>query len=221
MSCEETRPKLDEYVDGELAPADLHALELRLAGCAACREEERALRSLLARAAALPRQVRPDRDLWPGIAEEIGRPRRLLAFPTPTLAWTGGLAAAAALLVAVLAGRDPSSGVPTPGTAGPASASPAFVAQSPEAELREAEADYERATKALLAALEAHRDQLAPETLESVEANLAVIDRAVSEVRAALLRDPSNPELTRMLAATQRKKVDVLQRVVKLSTSRL
>jgi hypothetical protein len=43
----------------------------------------------------------------------------------------------------------------------------------------------------------------------------------VSEVRAALLRDPGNPELTRMLAATQRKKVDVLQRVVKLSASRL
>jgi hypothetical protein len=163
--------------------------------------------------------VRPERDLWPEIAEEIGRPRRVLGFPVRTAAWGGGLAAAAALLVAVLAGRGPAP--VDPAVASDPTREPAYAAASPEAELREAEADYERATKALLAALEAHREQLAPLTLESVEKNLAVIDRAVSEVRAALLRDPGNPELTRMLAATQRKKVDVLQRVVKLSTSRL
>ena len=48
-----------------------------------------------------------------------------------------------------------------------------------------------------------------------------MIDEALGEVRAALDKDPGNPELTRMLAATHRKKVDVLRRVVKLSTSKL
>jgi hypothetical protein len=38
-------------------------------------------------------------------------------------------------------------------------------------------------------------------------------------VRSALRRDPENPELTRMLAATHRRKVDVLRRVVKLTTT--
>jgi hypothetical protein len=37
-------------------------------------------------------------------------------------------------------------------------------------------------------------------------------------VRQALKKDPTNPELTRMLASTHRKKVDVLRRVVRFST---
>jgi hypothetical protein len=38
-------------------------------------------------------------------------------------------------------------------------------------------------------------------------------------VRQALVTDPSNPELNQMLVATYRKKVDVLRRVVRLSTA--
>jgi hypothetical protein len=95
------------------------------------------------------------------------------------------------------------------------------VAASPEASLRDPEADYERAAASLLAVLEAQRERIDPDTLRQVDENLAVIDEAVREVRAALDREPDNPELTRMLAATQRKRVNVLQRVVKLSTSRL
>jgi hypothetical protein len=104
---------------------------------------------------------------------------------------------------------------------GKASPAPILAAASPESLLQGAEDDYERATRALLAALEEHREELGPETLKNVERNLAVIDEALREVRAALDANPGNPELTRMLAATHRKKVDVLQRVVKLSTSRL
>jgi anti-sigma factor RsiW len=217
MTCEDVLARLDDYVDGECPAAELHEIELHLASCASCREEERALRSLLREAAALPKVAHPERDLWPEIAAEIKTRPRLLAFPSrPAIGI--GLAAAAALLLAFVMLRDdsgPGSGPVVP------SAQPTFVAASPEATLREAEGDYERATQALLATLEEHRDQLAPETLKSVGANLAVIDEALKEVRAALEKDPGNPELTRMLAATHRKKVDVLQRVVKLSTSRL
>jgi len=223
MTCEDFRARLDDYVDGELEITALHEMELHLASCAACRSEERELRALLAQAAALPRLASPERDLWPEIATEISRPRLVLGFPARQAAWGGGLlAAAATLLIALLVGRGPLPG-PTPDStlASAPSPTPELAAASPEAALREAEADYEQATKALLAALAAHRDQIAPLTLESVEKNLAVIDRAVGEVRAALVEDPGNPELTRMLAATQRKKVDVLRQVVKLSTSRL
>jgi hypothetical protein len=37
-------------------------------------------------------------------------------------------------------------------------------------------------------------------------------------VRQALAKDPENPELNRMLVSTHRKKVDVLRRMVRLST---
>jgi len=81
------------------------------------------------------------------------------------------------------------------------------------------ERDYQAATSALLAALQSRKAELAPDTLASVEHNLAVIDEALAEVRGALEKDPGNPDLNRMFVATHRKKVDVLRRVVKLSTA--
>jgi hypothetical protein len=218
MTCPDVRDRLDDYVDGELGASEVHQVELHVASCPACREEEQALRALLREAAALPRVARPARDLWPEIEGELRARPRLFSFPRyrPLAA---GLAAAAALVVAFGVLRDRPGRSPAPG--GSPSAGPSFVAATPEGTLREAEADYERATRALLEALEEHRESLAPETLKSVAENLAVIDRALEEVRAALEKEPGNPELTRMLVATHRKKVDVLQRVVKLSTSRL
>ncbi len=85
--------------------------------------------------------------------------------------------------------------------------------------LAQAERDYEAAANALLAALQQRRRALTPETIAGVQQNLQVIDRALVEVRQALAKDPRNPELNRMLVATHRKKVDVLQRVVRLSTT--
>ena len=46
-----------------------------------------------------------------------------------------------------------------------------------------------------------------------------MIDRALAEVREALVKDPESPELNRMLVATHKKKVDVLRRVVHLTTA--
>jgi hypothetical protein len=217
MTCTDVRERIDDYVDGELASPELHEVELHLASCAACREEERELRALLAHAAALPKAVTPPRDLWTDISREIASRPRVLPF-VPRRVLYGGLAAAAALVVALVV---PHGGPRPQEPAGAASTAPAFAAAHPENELRDAEADYDRATNALLATLQDHRDQLAPETIKSVEQNLAVIDEALREVQAALDKDPGNAELTRMLAATHRKKVDVLRRVVKLSTNKL
>ena len=74
-------------------------------------------------------------------------------------------------------------------------------------------------SQALLEALQQRRARLQPEDLAAVEANLDVIDRALAEVRQALARSPESPELGRMLVSTHRKKVEVLSRVVKLSTA--
>ena len=229
MSCDEVQDRLDDYVDGEVPAAELHEIELHLATCAACRDEERLLRAVLAHARALPREKTPPRDLWVGIAERIaaGETERanVLRFFPRRLAGAGGwalLGAAAALLAALAFGlfssRRPAE---APRIAGRPS-SPAAPAARPvstgSSPLLDAEVDYEKATAALMNALEQRRSSLSPETLKNVEENLATIDRALAEVRLALEKDPTNPELTRMLASTHRKKVDVLRRVVRFST---
>ena len=220
MTCQQMDERLDDYVDGALDGAAARDVEQHLASCADCRAAERATRRLLAHAAALPRSVAPPGDLWPGIDRRIARRglADLLGWRQPWL-----LASAAAVVLAVLAGvawRGAPEGVRAvaiPSAAGP-SLAPVSAAPVPEPALAEAEREYEAAAKALLAVLEQHRGRMAAADLARVEDNVAVIDRAVAEVRAALAKDPVNPELNRMLVATHRKKVDVLRRVVRLST---
>jgi anti-sigma factor RsiW len=198
-SCHDVMDRLDDHVDGALAEREAADLESHLAACAACREEARRLRALLAGAAALPREMEPRRDLWPGIAARIaalgsaGRPGRSW--------WTPAALAAAAAVLMALAAQLPRQGP------GPEVAPVPVAAHSPADPLQAVEADYERAAATL-----------APETMASVERNLAVIDEAMAEVRAALRQDPRSRELRHMLVSTHRKKLDVLRHVVKLST---
>jgi len=221
MTCHELDLLLDDWLDGALAGAKARELESHLAGCAPCRDRERQLRQLLAHAAALPRSMAPPRDLWPGIAERIERGSAWSAF---LASWQPvALAAAAAVVIGLAAFLWNGSGPAAVRTLAMPSASPQLRAVTntgiADPVLAAAARDYEQAAGALLEALQRRRAVLPAEDLARVEANLEVIDRALEEVRQALVKDPASPELNRMLVATHRKKVDVLRRVVRLSTA--
>ncbi len=219
MTCESVTERLDDYVDGSLGEAEFQEIELHLHDCAACRREERELRGLLAAAAALPPELAPARDLWPEIAQRIGAPARVVPFRRrwPS-AGPAALAAAAAVLLALgtlVLRRQPAT---QPATQPAALAGHLVTAATTteDASLGQAGADYVRATADLMTALEARRPTLAPETLKVVDENLKIIDEALTALREALKKDPQNGQLAHMLAATHRKKVDVLRRVMKL-----
>jgi len=225
MICQELDDRLDGWVDDTLPEAEKREAEAHLATCADCREQERRLRQLLTHASALPRSVSPPRDLWPGIAERIERRR---AWSWPRLeAWQPALAVAATVVIAlgaVLFGRQSPAPapvhtvvIPSPAISDPVRLHPAAVEMDPG--LVAMESDYQAAANALLEALLARKDEMEPETLASVQRNLAVIDEALGEVHRALEKDPNRPELGRMLVSTHRKRVDVLRQMVKLSTA--
>lgn len=215
-TCEQMTGLLDDYVDGQLDEAGLQEVELHLRDCAACRDEERHLRALLARLAALPDGLEPGRDLWPGIAARLSE-RRVLSFRRhigKVRAWVlPALASAAALLVALTLWRGRE--VPVAPTRGQATL-PAALGS--DRGLSAAQADYARAASDLMKVLNARRDTLPPETVQGVEANLHTIDEALGQIRVALQQDPDNPQLARLLTTTHRRKVAFLQQVVKLST---
>ncbi len=219
MKCHEALDRLDDLVDAALPEEERLAVEAHLGSCPGCRREEQRLRAILGEAQALRRERTPPRDLWPEIAREIGAGNVVsgdFARPKAPRRWVPALAAAAALLAVVTTvALLHEGGVPfaAPG-AGTATAVPVSGGQ---VELLDAEQGYARATAELLAALAERGDSLSPETRASVERNLAGIDQALKEIRDALEKEPGNRDLTRMLASTHRKKVDVLRRVVKLS----
>jgi len=218
MRCDEVRELLDDHVDGGLHRNERDSVARHLLDCPACREEERTLLALLAGAAALPRELAPARELWPGIAERLrptllAFPRRMPPFRPLTLAAAAVLIALSSALTWRIARRQDAplalrAGAPAQGR---------LIALLPASGLLEAETEYARATSELLQALEDRRESLAPETLVAVEQNMRAIDEALKSLREALQSDPGNQELTQLLAGTHKRKVEALRRVVRLS----
>jgi anti-sigma factor RsiW len=219
MTCEQVRDALDDYVDGLLPEAEFQEVELHLASCAECRQQERVLRSLLAQAAALPPEMGPGRDLWPELAARLrGAEGARGVVVRPAVArWMrpAALAAAAAVLIALSASLWKRGSAPAPVTP-MGTLQPAAMGQA-STSLLEAEREYARATAALMAALDQQKDTLPPETRATLDANLKTIDDALAEVRTALQKDPGNAQLAHLLTSTHQKKLDALQRVVRLN----
>lgn len=233
---EEIQSRLNDFVDGELPPAERSEVRDHLDGCELCRGELEGLVALLADARALPREVAPPRDLWDGIAARLqdrspaARPE---AASTPVIAvdfrpasrpaWRrwAPMAAAAMVLVALSSGLTAylvraraetqvavvPVPVPTAVDTRPVSALAAF---------RPTEQEFIGTVETLQAQLEAGRPRLAPQTVATIEENLRIIDQAIAEARAALERDPANVDLPHMLSGVYRKKVELLQSAVQL-----
>ncbi len=194
--------KLNEYVDGTLAAHDRVSLEAHLADCAACRAAVAELRSLSAAAASLPKSIEPGRDLWAGVETRIAQ---RATWNVQRFRWRAALAAAAAVVIALGLYR-----LLPPSTAPSRPAGQGWAA---------VQADFDRTTSELGLIFAAERERLRPETVLLLERNLAIIDAAMAESRAALARDPTSVELRGLFAAAARQKVELLRWVVRVAAS--
>lgn len=210
--------RLSAYVDGALDGAALAAAEAHLAACAECRDAVLGLRRVVALAHALDDRP-PARDLWHGIAERIGAEggaavvpftrRRRFTFSLPQLAAAGLAlsllsAGAAGTAVHFLSGRAE----PTGTAALPSGALPVRLAAMATS--------YDTAITELEEILAVRRGELDSATVRTVEASLRVIDQAIAQARAALVRDPNNPYLNGHLRSTLDRKLDLLRRAAML-----
>lgn len=210
--------RLSAYVDGALDEAALAAAEAHLSACAQCRDAVQGLRRVVALAHALDDRP-PARDLWHGIAKRIGAEgeatvvpfarRRRFAFSIPQLAAAGLAlsllsAGAAGTAVHFLAGRSAPTGT-------------AFVPLGAlPVRLTAMATPYDTAITELEEILAVRRGELDSATVRTVEASLRVIDQAIAQARAALVRDPNNPYLNGHLRSTLDRKLDLLRRAAML-----
>jgi anti-sigma factor RsiW len=218
------RERLNDYAEGALEGEERERVAAHLATCAECRAEAEGLALLLAEAAALPREIRPPRDLWSGIDARLddatvrrlddvrvrrpgaGLPRWALA--AAALALVVVSAAVSSLLTRrwdeAMAHKINRGGDGAVVTAPGAEAGPT---------VDDEEARFLSASRELLEGLESQ--DLSPETMAIVRRNLAVIDAAIAELHVALRKDPGNGELTRMLLATYQRKIDLLEQAAR------
>ena len=217
MNCSEFLDILPDYLEAhalsspERAVADAH-----LARCAECAALVIDLRAIARDARVLPLRS-PGRDLWSGIEARIEAP--VVALPTkvvdtattvPALLAPAAVAVApswrrfaiaASLLVAVTAGVTYTVATNSSGTAasrlveqGPASgASPASGSGVRHASATET---FDREIESLRKLVDDRRGELDPITVGVIEKNLKLIDRAITESKAALANDPANAFLS-------------------------
>ncbi|MGH7573180.1 MAG: anti-sigma factor family protein, partial [Gemmatimonadota bacterium] len=213
--------RLSAWIDGDLDPAERERVERHVAGCAECAAVLAGLERVVASARKIEDRE-PATDLWPGIEGRLGarrpavvpidaagpRVRRRFSFTVPQLA-----AAAIAIIVvssAVVwwANPGPSDvalderggrvGTIAPGPQG------IPVAFEEDPAYTDALADLERA-------FESSRDRLRPETVATVERNLAIIDEAIRQTLEALAADPGSTFLYDHLERSRRQKLEVLR----------
>ena len=213
MNCKQVRERLNDYVDESMGERETEHLSEHLSTCHGCRRELRDLRDLVAAAAKLPRSMEPESDPWPRIAAAIdarnatvGKERgRWLAWLSPPV-----LAAAAVTAAALAIGLPIVQSLRAPQTESVRGPIRPVSIVAVAADYRRAEAEFRDATALLQEALDRRKPMLRPETIEVVEVNLEVINRAIEAVRVALNSDPGNRELGDTLTAMYRRKVDYL-----------
>jgi putative zinc finger protein len=215
--------QLSDYLDEELTADARRAVEAHLAGCADCRAVLDELQQVVARARTIePRP--PDADLWPAVAQRIDRvSARRVSFTLPQ-------ALAATLVIALLSGAVVWQVMGSP--KGPrydntmrAASDPVAQGSSPTpdrlradvATVSFADAQYDAAVADLERALKEGRGRLDQATIDTVEHNLQIIDRAIDQARQALDDDPANSYLSSHLVEARRRKLDLLRRAAALT----
>lgn len=158
--------------------------------------DARRLRSAVDR---LPRELRPERDLWPGVAGRLATPpRRQFAagwwrLAAALLLVAGGLIAAALL--------GPESLPQGPLMSGPAARSEPGMAA---ANLRQRDGVL-HAHQDLVSAIARRGGRLDAAGVASLAAGLAELERATAEIEEALARSPQDRRLRLALAAAYRR----------------
>ena len=226
--------RLSEYLDGELTAPEQAACDAHLDTCADCRTTLAELRFVVD-TAARDADREPAVDLWPGILQQIAPPQgEVLPFASSSRAPARSrqivftlpqLALAASLLIAVSAGggylatgRVSPAPLPTE-DAIQAYAEPLMPASADVDRADFADAQFDQAISDLEGVLVDLRDELNPQTVMVIERNLAAIDAAINEARAALDADPANTFLNSHLADARRKKLDLLRRATMIHST--
>lgn len=170
---------------------------------------------LLAKAAELPQDIAPPRDLWPAIAARLAaeRPRTApRAFGWPMALAAGFLVASVSALLTwgLMREPDPASQAPLAGS----SAAPSEIMPVNYGANSMLTAADLAARDQLLAQFRERLDHLSPQTREAVVNNLVIIQRAADEIDAALAQDPASGLLNELLLGAYKQELQLYSKVV-------
>jgi anti-sigma factor RsiW len=216
-ACGEIQPRLGAYIDGALTAEDRADVARHLDQCAECRGLVRDLERLRGAARSLGPIRPPDHNRLENAgqvhASTAPAARPAAAPARRRVVWQWGSLAAARVLVTMAAYavvRAPPEAVP-PGNAGQDAAVKAVAD-----ELKLAMQHYENAITQLEALTKNNNGAIDPAIAATLQKNLEVVDKAITESRVALTNNPESEPARESLFEALRRKVGVLQATVSL-----
>jgi hypothetical protein len=168
--------------------------------------------ALMKAAAALPREIKPGRDLWPGIEQSLQAPRFAQS------RWSSLLAQAAAVLLLIggssgltyLAVKDGGNGLSPVVVDGERVFEPVSGSFGSRYNLGP---EFQDARDSLTARLDSEMEKLSPESRNEVQKNLDTIRAAIVEINKAMANEPDNALLQDLLIRTYRDELALMHKV--------
>lgn len=165
---------------------------------------------LMEAAGQLATEISPERDLWSGIAEAIESPapRRWSPIFAQAAAVVLLVGASSAVTYVTTKNSNPGTRISTPDM---------IFEQTSFGNRYNLGPGFQDARNGLVADLEAELQRLSPESKETIEANLGLINDAIVGMNEALTNDPENIILQERLLRMYREELTLLRRVSGLS----
>jgi anti-sigma factor RsiW len=216
MSCPDYEIALGDYVDGTLDERSRVEFEAHLASCARCSAVVVDFLAIRQATLALEPEL-PAPHVWTKLAAAFEAEQRP-TFRRWGLTWqTLAASIATVTLVASLTwiGQGLTS-IKRPSGQVASTAAAQAEPISVRAQFDLAEMQYTNAIAGLETITKSQQSALDMETADVLQANLTVIDGAITESRAALQSEPDNPAAQESLFEALRSKLELLQDVVAL-----
>lgn len=220
MKCAKAKKYISEYIDGELNKDKASSLEKHLKACPGCQNHLKDFQQIKEKAGRLLKSE-PSGQTWFRIHARLkemtqapadGPKVRFLFFPARLR-----YAVSAALLLFVVVGGMiigvriwDRRGSGYDGINGQEYAL---------AKIREAEEHYKLAIKALWEAVQAQKENIDPQVAETFRVNLELIDASLADCKRAVRNDPGDLESQYYLLAVYKKKAELLDTMIEVSTA--
>jgi len=219
MKCAKAKKWINEYIDGDLDSGKIPSLTKHLDACPDCQKLLEDFQQIKQKAKRL-KKTEPSGQTWFRIQARvkektqasIPEPRvRFLYFPA-RLRFT--VSAALLLLIvvgAVMIGLR---------VLNPEGAIDGINNQELAlAKIQEAEQHYKLAIKAMWEAVQAQKENLDPKVAETFQLNLELFDASLADCKRAIQKDPSDLESQFYLLAVYKKKAELLDNMIEVSST--
>lgn len=220
MKCAKAKKLISEYIDNDLDKEKTASLRKHLDMCPECQDLMKDFQQIKQKAKGLKR-AEPSGQTWfrvqSRLQERTQSPSsssriRFLFFPAKLR-----YAVSAALLLCVVAGAVV-IGIRI-GQRGGIADSALSGQEYALAKIKEAEEHYKMAIKALWEAVQAQKENIDPQVAETFRTNLELIDMSLADCKRAIESDPSDVETLYYLLAVYKKKTELLDSMIEVSSA--